>query len=199
MQFGIFDEYGFMINQTELDIAIKALTEGQVIAYPTEAVYGVGCDPDNLLAIELLLSVKQREKSKGLILIAAEFSQLTPYIDLKSITAAQQQLMLASWPGPVTWVVPARPGLTDWLTGQFSTIAIRVSDHPLVQQLCRAYGKPITSTSANLSGQPACRNAADVAIQLGDKVPVILDAATGGRLNPSEIRDISTGHIFRAG
>ena len=188
-----------MIIQTELDIAIKALTDGQVIAYPTEAVYGVGCDPDNLSAIELLLKVKQREKSKGLILIAAEFSQLTPYIDLASITPEQQQLMQASWPGPVTWVVPARPGLTDWLTGQFTTIAIRVSDHPVVQQLCRAYGKPVTSTSANLSGQPACRLAADVAIQLGDKVPVILDAPTGGRLNPSEIRDISTGHIFRAG
>jgi L-threonylcarbamoyladenylate synthase len=199
VQFGIFGECVFMISQTELDLAINALTEGQVIAYPTEAVYGVGCDPDNLLAIELLLRVKQREKSKGLILIAAEFSQLIPYIDLEYITPEQQQRMLASWPGPVTWVVPARPGLTDWLTGQFTTIAIRVSDHPLVQQLCRAYGKPITSTSANLSGQPAYRNAVDVEIQLGKKVSVILDAPTGSRLNPSEIRDITTGHVFRAG
>jgi len=188
-----------MTSQIELDIAIKALTEGKIIAYPTEAVYGVGCDPDNLLAIESLLRAKQRAKTKGLILVAAEFSQLVPYIDLASITPAQQQRMLAGWPGPVTWVVPARPGLTDWLTGQFSTIAVRVSDHPLVQRLCRAYGKPITSTSANLSGQPACRHAADVKIQLGDQVSVILDAPTGGRLNPSEIRDIMTGHIIRAG
>ena len=199
MQFGIFDECGFMMSQTELAKAINALTAGKVIAYPTEAVYGVGCDPDNLAAIELLLQIKQREKSKGLILIAADFAQLAPYIDLAAITAAQQQRMLDSWPGPVTWVVPARSGLTDWLTGQFSTIAVRVSDHPLVQQLCRSYGKPVTSTSANLSGQPACRNAADVVAQLGDKLPVILDAPTGGRQNPSEIRDISTGHIFRAG
>ena len=199
MQFGIFEECGFMISQEELDLAINALTEGQVIAYPTESVYGLGCDPDNLLAIELLLKVKQREKNKGLILIAAEFSQLLPYIDLEYITPEQQQRMLAGWPGPVTWVVPARPGLTDRLTGQFTTIAIRVSDYPLVQQLCRAYGKPITSTSANLSGQPACRNAVDVEIQLGEIIPLILDAPTGGRLNPSEIRDISTGHVFRAG
>lgn len=91
MQFGIFEECGFMISQEELDLAINALTEGQVIAYPTESVYGLGCDPDNLLAIELLLKVKQREKNKGLILIAAEFSQLLPYIDLEYITPEQQQ------------------------------------------------------------------------------------------------------------
>jgi len=188
-----------MMSQTDLAKAINALNAGQVIAYPTEAVYGVGCDPDNLAAIALLLQIKQREKSKGLILIAADFAQLAPYIDVEAITAAQQQRMLESWPGPVTWVVPARPGLTDWLTGQFSTIAVRVSDHPLVQQLCRAYGKPVTSTSANLTGQPACRNAADVVAQLGEQLAVILDAPTGGRLNPSEIRDIHTGHIFRAG
>jgi len=199
VQFGIFDECGFMMSQTDLAKAINALNAGQVIAYPTEAVYGVGCDPDNLAAIALLLQIKQREKSKGLILIAADFAQLAPYIDVEAITAAQQQRMLESWPGPVTWVVPARPGLTDWLTGQFSTIAVRVSDHPLVQQLCRAYGKPVTSTSANLTGQPACRNAADVVAQLGEQLAVILDAPTGGRLNPSEIRDIHTGHIFRAG
>lgn len=199
MQYDSGDECGFMMSQTELDKAIKALAEGQVIAYPTEAVFGVGCDPDNLAAIALLLQIKQREKSKGLILVAADFAQLTPYIHLEAITAGQKQQMLDSWPGPVTWVVPARPGLTDWLTGQFSTIAVRVSDHPLVQQLCRIYGKPLTSTSANLTGQPACRNAADVTAQLGNQLSVILDAPTGGRLNPSEIRDINTGHIFRAG
>lgn len=188
-----------MISQVELNNAINALSEGHVVAYPTEAVFGVGCDPDNLQAIENLLKVKHREKSKGLILIAAEFSQLMPYIDLKAITPEQQQMMLASWPGPVTWVVPARAGLTDLLTGQFATIAVRVSDHPVVQQLCRAYNKPLTSTSANLSGQPACRIAADVELQLGGSVQVILNAPTGGRLKPSEIRDIRTGQIVRAG
>ena len=199
MRFYTGAKCGFMVNQSELDFAIKALQAGKVIAYPTEAVYGVGCDPDNPQAIALLLQIKQREKSKGLILIAADFSQLRPYIDGSAITPEQQQAMLASWPGPVTWVVPAKVGLTDWLTGQFSTIAIRVSDHPLVQQLCRAYGKPLTSTSANLSGQPACRQATEVVAQLGTQLAAIIDAPTGGRANPSEIRDIRTGHIFRAG
>ena len=199
MSCGISNKCGVMISQAELDKTIKALAEGQVIAYPTEAVFGVGCDPDNLQAIALLLQIKQREKSKGLILVAADFSQLTSYINLDTITAEQQQKMMATWPGPVTWVVPAKPGLSDWLTGQFSTIAVRVSDHPLVQQLCLAYGKPLTSTSANLSGLPACRTASDVSAQLGEQLAIILDAPTGGRVNPSEIRDINTGHIFRAG
>ena len=188
-----------MISETELNKVIKALTDGQVIAYPTEAVFGVGCDPDNQQAIALLLALKQREKSKGLILIAADYQQLLPYVDDSMLSAEQRERMLQSWPGPVTWVLPARAGLTDWLTGQFDTIAVRVSDHPLVQQLCRAYGKPLTSTSANLSGLPACRSAAEVRAQLGGQLPLVLDAATGGRLNPSEIRDIRTGHIFRAG
>lgn len=187
------------MNQTEISNAVNALAEGKVIGYPTEAVFGVGCDPDNLQAIALLLQIKQREKSKGLILIAADYAQLQPYIDEAAINTEQKQCMLASWPGPVSWVVPARDGVSDWLTGQFSTIAVRVSDHPVVQQLCRAYGKPITSTSANLSGQPACRSAADVQAQLGTQLAVIIDAPTGGRLNPSEIRDVQTGHIFRAG
>jgi len=188
-----------MSKHPQLNDAVSALEQGLVIAYPTEAVFGVGCDPDNQDAIALLLQIKQRPKSKGLILIAAEFAQLTPYIDVANISAEQKQRMLASWPGPVTWVVPASARCSSWLTGQFSTIAVRVSDHPLVQQLCLAYGKPITSTSANLSGLEPGRTAAEVADQLASQLAVIVDAAVGGRLQPSEIRDLISGEIVRAG
>ncbi len=192
---------------TDIPSAVTALRQGQVIAYPTEAVFGVGCDPDNSLAIESLLQVKQRPKSKGLILIAADFSQLIPYIAADKLSMEQTQLMLDSWrdsagvkdKAAVTWVVPASTRCSDWLTGQFDSIAIRVCDHPVVQQLCLAFGKPITSTSANLSGLEPCRSTAEVRQQLADKVAVIVDAPTGGRAVPSEIRDITTGHIYRAG
>ena len=192
---------------TDLTSAVTALRQGQVIAYPTEAVFGVGCDPDNNLAIESLLQVKQRPKSKGLILIAADFSQLIPYIAADQLSIEQTQLMLDSWrdsagatdKAAVTWVVPASMRCSDWLTGQFDSIAIRVCDHPVVQQLCLAFGKPITSTSANLSGLEPCRSTAEVQQQLAGKVAVIVDAPTGGRAVPSEIRDITTGHIYRAG
>ncbi len=187
------------MTQAELVAAVTALQAGQVIAYPTEAVFGVGCDPDNNDAIALLLQVKQREKAKGLILIAADYQQLLPYIDDEKLSTEQRDRMLQSWPGPVTWVVPARAHVSDWLTGQFQSIAVRVSDHPTVRQLCQAFGKPVTSTSANLSGQPACRDSQQVFAQLGTEVAVIVDETVGGRLNPSEIRDVLTGHIFRAG
>jgi L-threonylcarbamoyladenylate synthase len=192
---------------TDITSAVTALRQGQVIAYPTEAVFGVGCDPDNVQAIETLLQVKQRPKSKGLILIAADFSQLIPYIAADTLSMEQTQLMLDSWrnsagvtdKAAVTWVVPASTRCSDWLTGQFDSIAIRVCDHPVVQQLCLAFGKPVTSTSANLSGLEPCRSTAEVQLQLADQVAVIVDAPAGGRAVPSEIRDITTGHIYRAG
>ncbi|QIA62115.1 threonylcarbamoyl-AMP synthase [Vibrio astriarenae] len=182
-----------------LTLAIEALQQGEVIAYPTEGVFGVGCDPDNAEAIQKLLNVKQRPVEKGLILIAAEFSQLQDYIELSQLTDQQLDAMKASWPGPVTWVVPASNKVTDWVSGQFDSVAVRVTDHPLVQELCLAFGKPITSTSANLTGQPACKTYDQVKEQLGDTGVTLVKGETGGRDNPSEIRDVKTGQVFRQG
>jgi L-threonylcarbamoyladenylate synthase len=179
--------------------AIVALKSGEVIAYPTEAVFGVGCDPDNEAAVMSLLALKERPIEKGLILIAANMDQLANYVDLSQLSDAQISMIEMSWPGPVTWVMPKKEGVLPCVTGQFDTLAVRVSDHPLVQTLCRDFGKPITSTSANLSGLPPCRTDKEVQIQLGDRLNTIVGGNTGGRLNPSEIRDAQTGHIFRQG
>lgn len=179
--------------------ALRALQSGEVIAYPTEGVFGVGCDPDSPEAIEKLLQLKQRPVEKGLILIAASYEQLLPYIDESQLTAEQLQQIKSTWPGPVTWVVPASRKVSKWVSGQFDTIAVRVTDHPLVQQLCNAYGKPLTSTSANLTGQPSCMTTEEVEEQLGDKLVAILRGATGGRNKPSEIRDAKTLQVLRQG
>ncbi|WP_087023567.1 L-threonylcarbamoyladenylate synthase type 1 TsaC [Thaumasiovibrio subtropicus] len=181
-----------------LSQVVDALKSGNVIAYPTEAVFGVGCDPDSELAVQRLLALKQRPVEKGLILIAADYAQLQDYIDDSQLSESQRATIADTWPGPVTWVMPAKPTVPQFLTGQFDTIAVRVSDHPLVQALCRAYGKPITSTSANLTGEPPCRTSEEVVEQLGDKV-VLFSGETGGRENPSEIRDAQTGKVFRQG
>ncbi|KAA5962972.1 L-threonylcarbamoyladenylate synthase type 1 TsaC [Pantoea sp. M_9] len=180
------------------DFCIEQLKQQRVIAYPTEAVFGLGCDPDSERAVMALLQLKQRPVEKGLILIAADYTQLTPYIDDEQLTAEQRERMFASWPGPVTWVVPARSSTPRWLTGRFNSLAIRVSNHSEVQALCRAFGKPLVSTSANLTGMPPCRTAAEVTEQFGVAFPV-LQAATGGRLNPSEIRDVLSGELIRQG
>ncbi|GAL08093.1 TsaC protein [Photobacterium aphoticum] len=186
-------------NVDNLNQVVAALQQEEVIAYPTEAVFGVGCDPDSESAVQKLLALKQRPVDKGLILIAANYEQLAPYVDDSQLSDAQKARIFASWPGPVTWVMPTKPGVPAFLTGQFDTIAVRVTDHPQVQALCLAFGKPLTSTSANLTGQEPGRTVEEVSAQLGDQLAAILVGDTGGRDNPSEIRDAQTGNVFRQG
>lgn len=179
-------------------LLLKNLEDHQVIAYPTEAVFGLGCDPDSEIAVQRLLDLKRRSWQKGLILIAAEFQQLEPYVDASLLSQAQLNTVFSTWPGPVTWVMPTKPGTPQWLTGEFTTLAVRVTEHPLVVELCRRFGKPLVSTSANLSGKPPCRTAQDVFEQFGKAFPV-LEGPIGGRQNPSEIRDALTGSMVRPG
>ncbi len=179
--------------------SLQALQQGEVIAYPTEGVFGVGCDPDDPIAIQKLLELKQRPVEKGLILIAAHYEQLKPYIDESQLTAEQLEKIHATWPGPVTWIVPASDRVTNWVSGQFDSIAVRVTDHPLVQKMCNAFGKPLTSTSANLTGQPPCMTTEEVEQQLGSHLVAILQGETGGRDKPSEIRDAKTSQVLRQG
>lgn len=178
--------------------AIAILHNKHVIAYPTEAVFGLGCDPDSEIAVMRLLELKRRPVEKGLLLIAASFEQLMPYIDDSSLSQEQRTAVFSRWPGAVTFVFPASATTPFWLTGHFNSLAIRVSDHPLVIELCEAYGKPLVSTSANLSGQPPCRTVAEIQAQFGACFPVV-EGVTGGRQNPSEIRDALTGELFRQG
>ncbi|AJI85404.1 telomere recombination family protein [Yersinia rochesterensis] len=185
-------------NSAVLADVLRALQQEEVIAYPTEAVFGLGCDPDSEKAVNALLALKQRPWQKGLILIAANYEQLKPYVNDAALSDAQREAIFSCWPGPVTWVIPARPETPRWLTGSFDSLAVRVSDHPLVQQLCSQYGKPLVSTSANLSGQEPCRTTEEVRIQFGVSLPVFT-GLVGGRLNPSEIRDALTGKQFRQG
>ena len=176
-----------------------ALQNGDVVAYPTEGVFGVGCDPDNPTAIQKLLALKQRPIEKGLILIAADYQQLLPYIDETALTDAQLQAAKDTWPGPYTWIMPASDKASKWLCGQFDSIAVRVTDHPLVQKMCQAFGKPITSTSANLTGLPPCVTTEEVEQQLGQQLVAILQGETSGRDKPSEIRDAKTLQVLRQG
>ncbi|MEO3677966.1 Sua5/YciO/YrdC/YwlC family protein [Rheinheimera sp. FR7-31] len=177
---------------------IDALIAGGVIAYPTEAVYGLGCDPDNEAAVLALLAIKQRPVEKGLILVAANYSQLMPYVDDKAIPQEKRYQIFSSWPGHVSWVLPASQTAPKWITGQFDSIAVRVSAHPVVQQLCLTYGKPLVSTSANLSGQPGITNKTELEQSLGTMLAAIVPGALGGATQPSQIRNALTGDIVRS-
>ncbi|UVK78148.1 MAG: threonylcarbamoyl-AMP synthase [Sodalis sp. Fse] len=177
---------------------VSALRQQQIIAYPTEAVFGLGCDPDSESAIQALLTLKQRPWHKGLILIAAHYAQLVKYIDDSQLDDSQRACIFARGPDPVTWVLPVRATTSHWLTGQFSSLAVRISSFEPVQRLCLAFGKPLVSTSANLSGQPPARRASEIREQWGAAFPIMYEAVEG-RLNPSEIRNALSGALIRQG
>ena len=179
-----------------LDLACHALAAGGVVAYPTEAVWGLGCEPLNRHACERVLRLKRRGRRKGFILIASEFSQVEPF--LAQIPKPKLKPALASWPGPVTWLLPAASWVPAYLTGSRHTLAVRVTAHPLASALCAAYGGPIVSTSANTSGHPPARSALQVQKQFGARVDYVLPGATGGLDRPTPIRDLASGKAVRA-
>lgn len=178
--------------------AAHALAKGGVIAYPTEAVWGLGCDPFNRGAVEKLLALKHRPAHKGLILVAADLQQIAPL--LVGLNASQCQQLQDTWPGPVTWLMAdTQHWIPQWVKGRFSTIAVRVSAHPVVRDLCLAWGGPIVSTSANRSGEPALRSEWALRRHPLLQVDYLVPGATQNRKKPSEIRDLQTGRVIRAG
>lgn len=178
-------------------LAASTLWEGGVIAYPTEGVWGLGCLPDREEAIERILDIKRRAPEKGLILVAATMEQLEPFMG--DLPGHARRAMAETWPGPVTWVVPAAPDVPEQLTGGRETIAVRVSDHPVVQALCRAADSALISTSANRSGQPPAINARQARLRFGLEVDEVVPGRVGGLDGPTEIRDALSGNILRHG
>ncbi len=177
-----------------LRVAAHLLQTGGVIAYPTEGVWGLGCDPMNERAVRRLLELKQRPEAKGLIIIAASLSQAAQW--LRELDARQRAACAATWPGPYTWVVPAQVAPV-WLRGQHDSVAVRVTAHPGVQALCHAFGGALVSTSANVSGHPPARDGLQLRQQFGRKLDYILPGRLGGDDKPSEVRDARTGIVLR--
>ena len=178
--------------------AVDTFLNGGIIAYPTEAVFGLGCDPDNIGAIEKLLCLKNRSAEKGLILLAANYSQLLPYIDDDKIPQDKRFTVLSRWPDGITQVVPKNKNCHSLLTGKFNTIAVRITSQPDVVALCNSVNKPIVSTSANLSGEAPAKTWQAISNQLIDKIDFIIKGQTLGYNQPSTIIDALTGEQFRA-
>jgi L-threonylcarbamoyladenylate synthase len=176
--------------------AIAAIVRaGGVIAYPTEAVFGIGCRPADAAACERVLDLKGREAGKGLIVITDELARIACW--LEPLPEALQARAEASWPGPHTWLWPARASCPPWLRGSHTRLAVRVTANPTVRALCAAAGTALVSTSANRSGEPPCRDAACVETLFAGRIDGILDRPCGGLDQPSTIRDIVTGDWLR--
>jgi len=176
--------------------ASNCLHAGGIIAYPTEAVWGIGCDPWNGDAVYRLLAIKRRPVNKGLILVAASTSQLAPLYN--PLSEDQKTALEETWPGPNTWLIPDPNDLVPaWIKGGHSSVAIRVSAHPLVVELCNQFGGMLVSTSANLAGESEIRSRLKLQLKLGDKLDFVVPGQLGPESNPSTIRDLASGRIFR--
>ena len=185
------------MTEPQLDQAIAILRRGGVIAYPTEAVWGLGCDPFDEAAVTRLLALKQRDVAKGLILVAAEVAQFDSLADWTALDPVQRDAVLASWPGPHTWIVPATARAPRWITGDHHGIALRVSAHPLVVALCRGFDRAMVSTSANRAGAPAPRTLDEFDSSLRNAVDAIVAGETSGLSRPTPIRDAHSGAALR--
>jgi L-threonylcarbamoyladenylate synthase len=179
---------------SEIITAVHQLNEGKIIAYPTEAVYGLGCNPLSEQAVMHLLDIKQRPIEKGLILIATSIQQLEPYLILNEQILAK---IIPTWPGAVTWVIPAQANVPKWLSGEHDTLAVRVTAHPVAQELCRCYGGAIVSTSANATTEPAMKTALQVIAAFADSDVFVLDGKVGNLNQETAIYDVLTGERLR--
>jgi len=167
-----------------------------IIAYPTEAVYGLGCSPWNAQAVARILTLKRRSPEKGLIIVASHIEQLESLVDFSAdipFNAIQ-----TSWPGPVTWVLPARMSVPTWIRGSQEGIAVRVSAHPLVRELCEAAGL-LVSTSANPEGYRPAVSAFQVRSYFHNNIDFIVPGHTESGSRPTEIRHALSGKILRRG
>lgn len=185
-----------MSQASQIAHAVAALRRGGVIAYPTEAVWGLGCDPDNDQALARLLRLKQRDPAKGVILVAGCIEQFGPW--LEGLPLALHAPLAASWPGPNTWLVPDSGRSHGLVRGCHDRVALRVSDHPLVAELCDAFGGPIVSTSANIASEPPAMSAEEVRRIFPEGLDAVVEGELGGLERPSTIRDLVSGRVLRA-
>ncbi|MGB0732128.1 MAG: Sua5/YciO/YrdC/YwlC family protein [Pontibacterium sp.] len=176
--------------------AVRAMRDGHVIAYPTEAVWGVGCDPYNEKALHKLLAIKSRPIEKGVILVAADVVQVQYLLD--PLEPEEQTRLRDTWPGPNTWVIPDELNqVPTWIKGEHKSVAVRVSAHPLVRELCKAFGGPVVSTSANPAALAPARTALRVTQYFGNQVH-LLPGQLGAERQPTKIRDLRSERVLRA-
>jgi len=182
-----------------LAAAVAALAAGQLVCFPTETTYGLAADPRQPAALARLVALKGRDPRAPFALIAADAAQAAGLA--RVFPAAAAALAGRHWPGPLTLVLPARPGLAAELVGPDGGVGVRVSSHPLARALAAGLGAPITATSANPSGAAPALDVAEARAYFGDRVAVYLD---GGRLAPGastvvEVDDQDRVRVLRAG
>jgi len=175
---------------------VQVLNNKNVIAYPTESMFGLGCDPTSEEAVKKLLILKKRSIKKGLILVASQYDQIKMYINESKISIRKKNQMFLHWPGPFTFLVPANSSAPYWLTGSFNTVAVRISNHFCIKKLCDSFGKALISTSANITNMVPCLTPEEVFKCFGKNFP-LLNGKIGNEKYPSKIINIINGKLIR--
>ncbi|MEY4640976.1 MAG: hypothetical protein RLZZ227_970 [Pseudomonadota bacterium] len=179
-----------------IENAVAKVINGGVIAYPTEGVWGLGCNPFDEAAVWRILHMKKRPVDKGLILVASDVNQVAALID--RLDEQARATVLATWPGPTTWLLPDPDQFVPtWIKGNFATVAVRVSAHPGVVRLCRAFGGPLVSTSANPAAAPPATSRLRVLAWFRHELDYVVPGRLGGQQGPSTIRALDRATPIR--
>ena len=179
---------------TDIEHAVKTVKSQGVIAYPTEGVWGLGCDPFSRSAVSKILDLKKRSVDRGLLLVATDIGQFEPF--LEGLERKYHEELDRDWPGPITYLVPDNGSAPRWVVGKHKTLGLRVSDHSLIKTLCALTG-PLVSTSANISGLPAIKSADEIEEVFDQEIDYVLDGELGNLGKPTQIKNILTGEILR--
>jgi len=177
-----------------LNRLIHALARGAVFGYPSDTIWGLGCHPLIAGSVERILQIKRRPISKGLILLSSRLEYCRAYL---GVDTAKLVPIARAGEQPTTWLVPASEFCPPWLRGEHPTIAIRITDHPLLQRLCDGIEAPVVSTSANRSGRSSARSRLQMQRQFGDELDFIVGGFTPGTGRPSEIKSLLDGATVR--
>ena len=165
-----------------------------VFAYPTEGVWGLGCNPFSEKAVKKLINLKKRPKNKGIIVLAGSLQQLLPFT--QHLSDKLKKRMNSKWPGPHTWLVPSSPDIPKWLIGPTGLVALRLSDHKTVIELTESLNMPICSSSANISGQEPAKNSDEIRTFFGNKV-LIIEGELGGLKKPTPVQNLESKEWLR--
>ena len=177
------------VGPDDLAPAVAALHEGGIVAFPTETFYGLAADPRSAPAIKKLFALKRRGLDQPLPLIAASIDQIADHVG--TMTPLAQRIASRGWPGPLTLIIPASPKLCPNVHLSTGTVAVRVSADPVARALAQGAGHAITSTSANISGDPPAASADRVVASLGDGIDVLIDTGPAPGARPSTIVDVT--------
>lgn len=182
-----------MASDFSIRHAAHIISHGGIIAYPTETVYGLGCDIFDPEAVEQINLIKQRPRNKQFILLAGNIDQIKPLIKISD----KEENIINSTKEPTSWVIDASPLAPKWLTDNNNTLTIRISTSHLVKKLCHILGHAIISTSANISGKKPARTSLDLHMAFHNKVHKILVSSHELSGKPSKIIQLCNNHVIR--